>query len=181
MIAQKQAVDDARAALVPKFKKEAQEELIEERLKLQEAKRIGIEVTDDEVKRMMKGIAERNKMTEEQFAQHVKGLGVDVSTMRERIRAQIGWREVVRRRFAAQISVTKRDVDRMISASASEAGEDTVELQVQKITLPMPAKPDQAAMAKRYAEADGLRQQVRRLQDHGGPGQGRRRARASKT
>ena len=45
----------------------------------------------------------------------------------------------------------------MMSATASEAGEDTVELQVQKITLPMPAKLDQAAMARRYAEADGLR------------------------
>ena len=41
--------------MLPKFKKEAQEELIEERLKLQEAKRIGIDITDDEVKRIMKG------------------------------------------------------------------------------------------------------------------------------
>ena len=38
----------------------------------------------------MKGIAERNKMTEEQFAQHIKGLGVDIATMQERMRAQIG-------------------------------------------------------------------------------------------
>ena len=48
----------------------------------------------------------------------------------------------------------------MLSASANENGDDTVELQVQKITLPMPAKPDQAAMAKRYAEADALRQRL---------------------
>jgi len=157
---QKQAVDGARAGLIPKFKKEAQDELIEERLKLQEAKRNGIEVTDDDVKRMMKTLADRNKMTEEQFAQHLKGLGVDISTMRERTRAQAAWREVVRRKFSAQISITNRDIDRMLSASASESGEDTLELQVQKITLPMPAKLDQAAMAKRYAEADGLRQRI---------------------
>ena len=155
---QKQALESARAGLIPKFKKEAQEELIEERLKLQEAKRIGMDITDDEVKRMMKTIAERNKMTEEQFAQHIKGLGIDIATMQERTRAQIAWRAVVQRRFSSQISITNRDVDRMLSASASESGEDTVELQVQKITLPMPAKPDQGTMAKRYAEADGLRQ-----------------------
>ena len=109
---------------------------------------------------MMKTLAERNKMTEEQFAQHIKGLGVDISTMQERTRAQVAWREVVRRKFSAQISITNRDIDRMLSASASESGEDTVELQVQKITLPMPAKMDQGAMAKRYAEADGLRQRL---------------------
>ena len=45
-------MESARAGLIPKFRKEAQEELIEERLKLQEAKRIGIEISDDEVKRM---------------------------------------------------------------------------------------------------------------------------------
>src|SRR5262249_34157358 len=94
----------------------------------------------------------------EQFAQHLKGLGVDIATMQERTRAQAAWREVVRRKFSSQVSITNRDVDRMLSASASESGEDTVEVQVQKIMLPMPAQADQGTMAKRYAEADGLRQ-----------------------
>ncbi len=70
------------------MKKNAKEELIEERLKLQEAKRLGIEVTDDEVKRIVKGLADRNKMTEDQFAQHMKSMGVDIATLGERFRAQ---------------------------------------------------------------------------------------------
>jgi peptidyl-prolyl cis-trans isomerase SurA len=148
---------EAHAATIPKFKKEAQEELIAERLQLQEAKRLGIEVPDDEVKRVIKGIAERNKMTEEQFAQHLRGSNVDISTMRDRFRAQFAWREVVRRRFGAQVSITQRDIERMISASAVEAGEDAVELQVHKITLPIATRTDQGAMARRYAEADALR------------------------
>jgi peptidyl-prolyl cis-trans isomerase SurA len=151
---------ESRAAMMPKLRKEAQEELIDERLKLQEAKRGGIEITDEDVRRMMKTLADRNKMTEEQFAQHLKGIGVDIATMKERTRAQAAWREVVRRKFAPQISITSRDVDRMISATASETGADTVELQVQKITLPTPGKMDQTALAKRYAEADGLRQRI---------------------
>jgi peptidyl-prolyl cis-trans isomerase SurA len=151
---------ESRAAMLPKLKKEALEELIEERLKLQEAKRGGIEITDEEVRRMLKTLADRNKMTEEQFAQHLKGVGVDISTMRERTRALAAWREVVRRKFSAQITITSRDVDRMISASASETGADTVELQVQRITLPGSGKLDQATLAKRYAEADGLRQRI---------------------
>ena len=151
---------ESRAAMMPKLRKEAQEELIEERLKLQEAKRGGIEITDEDVQRMLKTLADRNKMTQEQFAQHIKGMGVDISTMKERTRAQAAWREVVRRKFSSQISITNRDVDRMISATANETGADTVELQVQKITLPTPGKLDQAALAKRYAEADGLRQRL---------------------
>ena len=147
---------EARDALLPKLRKEAQEELIEERLKLQEAKRQGIEITDAEVKGVIKGLAERNKLTEEQFVQSIKGSGVDVSTLRERYRAQFAWREVVRRRGQMLVSINQRDVEQMITASARETGDDTVELQVQKITLPTPPK-DQNAMAKRYAEAEALR------------------------
>ena len=153
---EQQAIEGARSGLVPQMRKGAQEELIEERLKLQEAKKNGIEVTDDEVRRILKGLAEHNKMTEEQFVQHLKGLGVDATTLKERFRAMIGWREVVRRRFSAQISVTQREIDRAVSASG-EAGDDGVELHVQKITLSMPTAADQASMAKRFAEAEALR------------------------
>lgn len=156
---QKQAIDSARASVAPTFRKEAQEELIEEKLKLQEAKRLGIEITDDELKRIMKGIGERNKMNEEQFAQHLKGMGVD-STMKDRFKASVAWREVVRRKFAMQISITQKEVDRMISASAGESGDDTVELQLHKLTLTMPGKMDQAAMARRYTEAESLRRKL---------------------
>lgn len=154
---ERQAIEGARAGLVPQMRKGAQEELIEERLKLQEAKKNGIEVSDDEVRRVLKGLAENNKMTEEQFVQHLKGLGVDATTLKERFRAMIGWREVIRRRFSALVSVTQREIDRAVSASGGEAGDDGVELHVQKITLSMPTASDQAGMAKRFAEAEALR------------------------
>jgi peptidyl-prolyl cis-trans isomerase SurA len=155
---QKQALESARSSLLPKFKKDATEELIDDRLKLQAAKKLGIEVTDQDVRTMLTEIAGRNKMTFEQFAQHLKSsAGVDISTMGEKFRAQKAWRDMVGRRYAAQISVTQRDVDRVLSASAIEAGEDTVELQVQRISLPLAGKLDQAIMTKRYAEAEALR------------------------
>jgi len=154
---ERQAIEGARSGLVPQMRKGAQEELIEERLKLQEAKKNGIEVSDDEVRRVLKGLAENNKMTEEQFIQHLKGLGVDATTLKERFRAMIGWREVIRRRFSALVSVTQREIDRAVSASGGEAGDDGVELHVQKITLSMPTASDQAGMAKRFAEAEALR------------------------
>jgi peptidyl-prolyl cis-trans isomerase SurA len=154
---QKQAVDSARAGVLPKVKKEAKEELIEERLKLQEAKKLGIEVSDDDVKRMLQTVAERNKMTYEQFSQHLKGMGVDIATMGERFRAQRAWRDLIGRRYGAQVSVTQLDIDRVLSSAATEAGEDTVELQVGKITLGLPTKADQTGLAKLFTDAESLR------------------------
>jgi peptidyl-prolyl cis-trans isomerase SurA len=154
---QKQALEGARAAVLPKLKKDAREELIEERLKLQEAKRLGIEVNDEDVKGMIKDLATRNKLTYEQFAQNIKGMGVDITTMGEKFRAQKAWRDLIGRRFGAQVSVTQRDVDKVMSTAAIEAGEDTVELQVQKVSLPLSGKIDQPSLTKRYAEAEALR------------------------
>jgi peptidyl-prolyl cis-trans isomerase SurA len=153
---QRQALDSARASVLPGKRKEAQEELIEERLKMQEARKMGIEIPDEEVSRIVRGIAEKNNMTEKQFGEHIKGMGSDIAIMRTRFRAGFAWREVVRRRFAPQISISQRDLDRFISTGGLD-GEESVELQLQKVVLPLPAKIDQAAITKRYAEADVIR------------------------
>ncbi len=154
---QKQALDSARAGMAPKFRKEAQEELIEEKLKLQEARRLSVELSEDELNKVVKGLAERNKQTEAQFAQNIKNMGSDVSVLKARFAANLAWRDVIRRKFAAQISVNQRDVERFLEKNPGAGGEDNVDLQVQKITVPLPAKLDQAAMAQRLADADALR------------------------
>jgi peptidyl-prolyl cis-trans isomerase SurA len=154
---QRQAVESAKASLVPKFKKQALEELIDERLKLQEAKRLTLNVSDEEADKIFKGIAERNKMTEQQFSEHLKAQGIDARTMKGRLRAQSAWRDVIRRKYGPQISVTARDVDKYVEASGATAGEDQTELQLQKLTLSIPGKIDQKVMAKRLEEAEALR------------------------
>lgn len=150
-----QALASAKASVLPGLKKQAQEELIDERLKLQEAKRLNVVVDDKEVDDLVKGLADRNKMTEAQFGQHIKGLGSDLSTMKSRFRATLVWREVVRRRFGNQVSVNERDIERFVSKGPK--GEDQVELHVQRIVIPLPAKIEQKAVAQRLDEADAMR------------------------
>jgi len=48
--------------------------------------------------------------------------------MGERFRAQRAWRDLVGRRYGGQVSVTQRDVDRVLSSAATEAGDDTVDV-----------------------------------------------------
>jgi peptidyl-prolyl cis-trans isomerase SurA len=153
---QKQAIENARATVLPGLKKQALEELIEERLKLQEAKRIGVNVTDDDADRMIKNIADRNKMTVEQFGNHLKGMGADINSMRGRFKASLAWQDVIRRKFGHQIAITEKDIDRVI-ANAPSGGEDGVELQVQRILVPMPGKIDQKLVAQRLGEAEAAR------------------------
>jgi peptidyl-prolyl cis-trans isomerase SurA len=144
---------ESRSSAVAGSRDKAIEELVEEKLKLQEAKRLNAVTDEQEIEKILGEIAGRNKMTVPQFGEHMKGMGVNISTMRSRFRAEISWREVVRRRFGHLVAIADRDVDRLV---ANTQAEDDVELQLQRITIPMPAKLDQKVIAQRIAEADGV-------------------------
>ena len=84
---QKQSVESARASVIPTLRKAALEDLIEELVKLQEAKRVGIVVEESEIETHFKGLAERNKMTPAQFLQHLHSMGIEGATIKARMRA----------------------------------------------------------------------------------------------
>ena len=153
---QQQAIASARSSVLPGIKKSALEELVEERLKLQEAKRMNISIEDSQIDDVVKGLADRNKMTPVQFAEHLKGMGTDIAAMKGRFRATLSWNDVIRRRFASQVSVSQRDIDKF--AATGTTGEDEVELQLQRITLSVPGKMDQKVLSARFQEADKVRQ-----------------------
>jgi peptidyl-prolyl cis-trans isomerase SurA len=153
MSLQRQAFESARASSLPAMKKQALEELIDDRLKTQEAKKQSVTIEDAEVDRFVKSIAERNKMTTDQFA---KQLGGTIDPLKARIRATLSWNEVVRRKFGALISVTNKDVDKLI-ATSSVAGNDDVELQVQRVRIAMPVKIEEHGVAERIQIADKIR------------------------
>lgn len=152
---QEQAVSNARASVLPGLRKKALEELIEERLKIQEAKRLNVLAGDDEVNKIIAGLAERNKMNDKQFEAHMKKMGTDVYTMRTRFQAMMSWQNVVRRQFGHQIAITDRDLDRAV---AHVQAEDQTELNLQRIVLIVPGEVDQAVVARRLREASALRQ-----------------------
>jgi peptidyl-prolyl cis-trans isomerase SurA len=150
-----QAIENAKASVLPGLRKAALEELIDERLKVQEAKRLQILVEDTDVENAIGSIAKRNNMNNAQFAEHMKKLGVDVMTMKGRFKAMLSWNEVVRRRFGRDVVINQLEIDRFVSQGAK--GEDDVELEVQRVVLPVQGKLEQKDFAQRIAEAEKLR------------------------
>ena len=138
---------------------------------------MGIEITDDEVKRVMiKGIAERNKMTVEQFAQqhqrvrrrHLRPCAIEIEGA---ICMARGGAASAARCRSPSTSATSSGC----SESANEAGEDTIELQVQRITLSTPAPDGSDRHGQALCRGRAAAAQVRRLQEHARPGQGGQR------
>lgn len=154
MSLQRRAFESARAQALPAMKKQALEELIDDRLKTQEAKRQSVTIDDSQVDMVVKTIAERNKMTMEQFQ---KQIGGSLEPIKSRIRATLSWNEVVKKKFAPLISVSNHDVDKLV-ASSTTSGSDDVELQLQRVRITMPAKIEEHGIAARIQEADKIRQ-----------------------
>jgi peptidyl-prolyl cis-trans isomerase SurA len=151
---QQQAVAKARASVMPGLKSKARQELIEETVKLQAAKNAGATPDEGAVDTIIKDIAGRNKMTPAQFAKHLGSMGIDINAFKARFRVQQAWAEAVRRKYGHLATPNNLEIDRLIGSDIG--GQDEVELQLQRIVMPIPPKLDQRSMAQRLAEAEQL-------------------------
>ncbi|HEY9550360.1 MAG TPA: SurA N-terminal domain-containing protein, partial [Kiloniellaceae bacterium] len=77
--------EDLRRRLTP----QVLNSLIDERLQIQEAQRLDIQVTDLQVAAALEQIAQQNNMTEGQFLTMLRNRGVIPTTLIDQIRAQI--------------------------------------------------------------------------------------------
>ena len=115
---------------LPQFQREALSGLVDERLQLQELRRVEREQkmeivpTDEEVDEQLTQMARENNANLEQFTNALAAQGIGISTLREQIRAQSGWQRWVRGRFGSRLRIgddqVKAEMER-IAAAASRA------------------------------------------------------------
>lgn len=111
----------------------AEEQLIEDRLKLDAAAANGITISDEDLQAGMEEFAQRADMTAPQMTRALAGAGVDEPAFREFVRAGVSWREVTRNRFASRVSVTDTDLDRAKRLSSTPTG---VRVLISEIIMP---------------------------------------------
>ncbi len=156
---QKQMVNRIKREEQAKVRKGARgkaiKELIDEKLKLQEAKRLSLLADDAAVDGALTNIASKNKMDLKQFGAHLNRMGTNIDTMRSRYKSMMSWQGVVRRRFGFQVAMLTRDVDRFMDRNAADGD---IDLKVHRITLPMSSQAGQSAIAQQLQLADAARQ-----------------------
>jgi peptidyl-prolyl cis-trans isomerase SurA len=113
-------------------------DLIEEQLKIQEAARKEITVSDSDVAAGFAQIAQNNKLTTEQFDAIMKHDGIERSTVERQIRAQIGWSKVIQEVMRPQVTVTDTDIDDYLERFKASKGKN--EYQLAEIFLPVEGK-----------------------------------------
>lgn len=144
------------------MKDRALADLVGDRLKLQEARKLDLLIEEQEVASALADVAKRNDQSVEQFTAGLASQGVHVSTLRDSIRVKLAWNRVLTRRFRSQAAAGQTEIDSIVSSVPAAGLEATaVELQLQRISIPQTGKLDQAMMARRYGAAEELSQQAR--------------------
>lgn len=118
-----------------KVKPEALNILIEEQLKIQEADRHKLNVTDQEVEDGFGMMASQNKMTAEEFKKVMMQSGIPHRTLMQQIRAQISWQKVIASVLRPRIDVTENDINAKLGRLKENIGQN--EYHVAEIFLPV--------------------------------------------
>ncbi|PZX17507.1 periplasmic chaperone for outer membrane proteins SurA [Palleronia aestuarii] len=143
---------DQRAQMLDLFRTpgdtraQAIDALINERLQMAEADRVGLEISEEEVLDGMEEFAGRANLSREDFVANLARDGVDEETFRDFVRAGIAWRRIVRARFGGRVDIPEDEVAREAAAPPSS------ELRVLLSEIILPANtPERAAEAERLA------------------------------
>ena len=136
-------------------RQEVLDELINERLKLREAKKFGLDVSVSEVDTAYASMASRMRFTADQLTQQLAKSGVNVSTLKARIKADIAWSQIVRGRYASSLQIGDKDiVSAMAPNSDATAGYDYT---MRPILFLVPAGSAETFIEGRKREAEALR------------------------
>jgi peptidyl-prolyl cis-trans isomerase SurA len=146
----------------PELKQKAVDMLIDERLQMQEGRRQGVTPDDDDVNKILGDMAKKNNLDVDGLATALGKAGVNIKTLKDRIRSQLVWQETVRKKFRHDVQIGDADITAAMTESATEEGDATAApvestLQLRQIKFEIPAGADQGTIASRLAAAENLR------------------------
>ncbi len=110
--------------------------LVDERLKLQEARRLKITVSENEIRQSVDSIEQRNNMRSGAFRQLLESKGVDMSTLYSQIEGDLLWAHVVRSSLEEKVNVGDDEVKAVLARAQANQGKP--EYLVGEISLPVP-------------------------------------------
>ncbi|MDN5786301.1 peptidylprolyl isomerase [Pseudorhodobacter sp.] len=115
---------------------EALKGLIEDRLRMDAAKALGIKATPEQIMAGMEEFASRANLSADQFVKALGQAGVAPQTFRDFVEAGLVWRDVVRQRFGPQVVISDAEIDRALAANGDIRA---VRVLLSEIVLQVPA------------------------------------------
>ncbi len=140
-------------------REEALEELINDKLKVKEAKRYGLDMSSSDIDGAYGNMASRMRMNPEQLSKTLEGHGIRPETLKSRIKADMTWGNLVRGRFQSNLLVPEKDLAG-VEPSGDKSETESFEYLVRPIVLIVPRGSPSSTIEARRKEAELLRSRI---------------------
>lgn len=114
--------------------------LIDEALQLQEARNLGITVSDADIAAGMDELAKQNGVVPEEFKKHLEKIGGPVRSLQSQVRASVAWSQVVRRKLRPQVDISDGEIDLALNQIASNKNKTQYHVAEIFLSVPVPIK-----------------------------------------
>jgi peptidyl-prolyl cis-trans isomerase SurA len=135
--------------VIDRLKIQIANQLVDERLRLQEAQKRKVVVPDKQIADAIQGIEQRNNMPDGVLRAKLASMGVSVRTLIDQIRVQLAWTQVLKEQLADKLNITDAEVDEQMHLHEAQIGKP--EYHVGEIFIPVD-DPANIADAQRFAE-----------------------------
>ncbi|MEP5699983.1 MAG: SurA N-terminal domain-containing protein, partial [Sneathiella sp.] len=130
--------------------------LVEERLKLQEAARFNLTVSDDDMNKAVGRLEKQNNIPEGRLDSILENRNISMDTLLEQIRAGLAWNKVVRRRIVPRVNITEEEIEALRKQMQANKGKS--EYLLSEIFIPVDQQSDEPKVRKLLND---LLQQIR--------------------
>jgi peptidyl-prolyl cis-trans isomerase SurA len=142
-------------------RQEVLDELTNEKVKLKEAKRYGVDPSASDVDQAFASMSQRMRLTPEQLTKTLEGQGVRSETLKARLKAEMVWGSLVRGRFKESLQVGEKDVNDAARERGDSTQVDAFEYRMRPIVLIVPRGSASVTVDQRRKEAESLRERVK--------------------
>jgi len=136
---------DARRRLAPQVLRA----LIDDRLKLQEARRLDIQVSRQDIENGLNQIERQLGLRQGNLPQFLRERGVNPQALMDQVESDLAWVRAIRRRMRGRLDIGDDEIDEALARIQENVGKP--EYRVAEIFLPVD-RPDRDAETRRVAE-----------------------------
>lgn len=142
-------------------RQEVIDDLINEKVKIKEGKKFGIDPSAADVDSSFAAMSTRMRMTPDQLTKMLGSQGVRADTLKARMKAEMVWSNLVRGRYKDALLVGEKDVQAAIQVKGDDKPEgESFEYQMRPIVLIVPRGAGPEATEARRKEAETLRAKI---------------------
>lgn len=123
--------------------------MIDEKLQMQEAQRVGITVPDQEIADAIRRIEAQNRMPPGGLENMLASQNIPRKTLEDQLAAALAWRRVVARRFSSAVEISDEEINEQLAQIEARRGQP--EVLVKEILLPVDS-PEREAEVRNFAE-----------------------------